>query len=68
MNYYKIAAIPPDGIGPEVIDAGLQVLEALKRREGTFELNVTMRSLKPSATRSAAPIFRTVRSHAATLS
>ncbi|OYR20895.1 hypothetical protein CEV33_4793, partial [Brucella grignonensis] len=28
MREYKIAAIPADGIGPEVIAAGLQVLEA----------------------------------------
>ena len=32
MKTYKIAAIPADGIGPEVINAGLQVLEALERR------------------------------------
>ena len=28
MREYKIAAIPADGIGPEVIAAGLQALEA----------------------------------------
>ena len=42
MQHYKIAAIPADGIGPEVIAAGLQALEALERREGTFKLDVTM--------------------------
>ena len=42
MHHYKIAAIPADGIGPEVIDAGLQALDALKQRVGTFELDVTM--------------------------
>ncbi|WP_416356580.1 tartrate dehydrogenase [Aureimonas phyllosphaerae] len=41
MQTYKIAAIPADGIGPEVIAAGLQALEALERREGTFKLDVT---------------------------
>ena len=41
MQRYKIAAIPADGIGPEVIDAGLEVLEALERRQGDFELAVT---------------------------
>ena len=41
MQRYKIAAIPADGIGPEVIDAGLEVLEALQRRQGDFELAVT---------------------------
>lgn len=41
MQTYRIAAIPADGIGPEVIAAGLQALEALERREGTFKLDVT---------------------------
>ena len=40
MNTYKIAAIPADGIGPEVIAAGLQALEALARRGGGFSLDV----------------------------
>jgi tartrate dehydrogenase/decarboxylase/D-malate dehydrogenase len=41
MNTYKIAAIPADGIGPEVIRAGLQVLEVLAQRDGGFALDVT---------------------------
>ncbi|KQQ85639.1 tartrate dehydrogenase [Aureimonas sp. Leaf324] len=41
MQTYKIAAIPADGIGPEVISAGLQALEALERRDGGFKLDVT---------------------------
>ena len=41
MKTYKIAAIPADGIGPEVIAAGLQALEALQRRIGGFTLEVT---------------------------
>lgn len=41
MKTYKIAAIPADGIGPEVIDAGLQVLDAVKNRDGGFELDIT---------------------------
>ncbi|PJF09370.1 tartrate dehydrogenase [Pseudorhodobacter sp. MZDSW-24AT] len=41
MKTYKIAAIPADGIGPEVIAAGLQALEALQRRDGGFMLDVT---------------------------
>jgi tartrate dehydrogenase/decarboxylase/D-malate dehydrogenase len=40
MKTYRIAAIGGDGIGPEVIDAGLQVLQALTRRDGGFELKV----------------------------
>ena len=38
---YRIASIPADGIGPEVIAAGLQALEALARRDGRFSLDVT---------------------------
>ena len=41
MTSYKIAAIPADGIGPEVIAAGLQVLDVLARRDGGFRFNVT---------------------------
>jgi tartrate dehydrogenase/decarboxylase / D-malate dehydrogenase len=40
MKRYKIVAIPADGIGPEVIAAGLEVLEALERRDATFKLDV----------------------------
>lgn len=38
---HKIAAIPADGIGPEVVAAGLEVLEALERRCEGLELQVT---------------------------
>ena len=40
MRQYRIAAIPADGIGPEVIAAGLEVLQALAARDGGFRLNV----------------------------
>lgn len=40
MRIYKIAAIPADGIGPEVIAAGLEVLEALAAHDGGFRLQV----------------------------
>lgn len=40
MREYSIAAIPGDGIGPEVISAGLQVLKVLESREGSFKLHV----------------------------
>ncbi|MFW8610080.1 tartrate dehydrogenase [Rhizobium beringeri] len=39
MREYKIATIPADGIGPEVIAAGLQVLEALEQRSGDFKIH-----------------------------
>ncbi len=41
MKTYRIAAIPGDGIGIEVVAAGLRVLEALAERDGGFELDVT---------------------------
>ncbi|HEX3756314.1 MAG TPA: tartrate dehydrogenase [Rhizomicrobium sp.] len=40
MREYSIAAIPADGIGPEVIGAGLAVLEALERRLGDVKFRV----------------------------
>jgi tartrate dehydrogenase/decarboxylase / D-malate dehydrogenase len=36
MKRYRIAAIPGDGIGKEVIAAGVEVLEALAERDGRF--------------------------------
>lgn len=35
---YSIAAMPADGIGPEVIDAGVAVLQELSSTLGTFGL------------------------------
>jgi tartrate dehydrogenase/decarboxylase/D-malate dehydrogenase len=40
MKTYNIAAIPGDGIGKEVIAAGVEVLEALAARDGGFKLAV----------------------------
>ena len=40
MRRFKIAAIPGDGIGPEVIAAGLEVLEHCAERDGGFGLEV----------------------------
>src|SRR5665213_2972854 len=40
MREYAIAAIGADGIGPEVIAAGLKVLGVLARRDGGFALKV----------------------------
>jgi len=40
MRVHKIAAIPADGIGTEVIAAGLEVLQALSRRDSGFQLEV----------------------------
>jgi tartrate dehydrogenase/decarboxylase/D-malate dehydrogenase len=40
MREYKIAAMGGDGIGPEVIDAGLEVLDAVAARDGGFKFKV----------------------------
>jgi tartrate dehydrogenase/decarboxylase/D-malate dehydrogenase len=40
MRSHRIASIPADGIGPEVIAAGLEVLEAVAARDGGFSLTV----------------------------
>jgi len=40
MKQYNIAAIPGDGIGVEVISAGLEVLQALADKSETFDYTV----------------------------
>jgi len=40
MRHYAIAAIPADGIGKEVVAAGLEVLAVLAKRDGGFALDV----------------------------
>jgi tartrate dehydrogenase/decarboxylase/D-malate dehydrogenase len=41
LRTHKIAAIPGDGIGPEVISAGLEALAACAERDGGFKVDVT---------------------------
>jgi tartrate dehydrogenase/decarboxylase/D-malate dehydrogenase len=38
MRKHKIAVIPGDGIGTEVLTAGLEVLQALARQDGGFQI------------------------------
>jgi len=40
-DVYKIAQIGADGIGPEVINAGVQVLHALAKKMGSFKMDFT---------------------------
>ena len=40
MRQYRIASIPADGIGPEVIAAGLEALDAVATRDGGFTLSI----------------------------
>lgn len=40
MTHYSIAAIPADGIGPEVISAGIEVLRALEKHNPQLKLTI----------------------------
>jgi isocitrate/isopropylmalate dehydrogenase len=40
-SIYKIAQIGADGIGPEVIDAGVKVVHAAAKKLGTFSVDFT---------------------------
>ena len=40
MRTYKIAAIGGDGIGPEVVNAGLEVMETIATSDGSFRFAV----------------------------
>lgn len=40
MRNYSIAAIPADGIGPEVISAGVEVLHALERQSPQLKFDI----------------------------
>ena len=40
MREHAIAVIPGDGIGPEVIASGLEVLQGLAQKVGGFHLNI----------------------------
>jgi tartrate dehydrogenase/decarboxylase/D-malate dehydrogenase len=39
MRTYKIATMGGDGIGPEVVQAGVQVLKVCAERNGRFTLD-----------------------------
>ena len=41
MQVHKIAVIPGDGIGPEVISEGCKVLERVARLDGGFRFEFT---------------------------
>lgn len=42
MREYSIAAIPADGIGPEVIDAGITVVNVLAEQRGDLKLRFSL--------------------------
>ena len=37
IRSYTIAAVPGDGIGTEVVSAGIEVLQAVAARDGSFQ-------------------------------
>lgn len=41
MTTHKVAVIPGDGIGPEVIDEGVKVLKKVAELDGTFQFDFT---------------------------
>ena len=41
MDVHKIAVIPGDGVGPEVIREGVRVLEEAARLDGGFRFEFT---------------------------
>lgn len=38
MTTYRVVVIPGDGIGPEIVEAAMTVLQAVERLDGTFRL------------------------------
>ena len=43
MKTYQIVVLPGDGIGPEIVEGALEVLEELQRLTGVFHLEYTLR-------------------------
>ena len=43
MQTYKVVVIKGDGIGPELVDATMQVLDAVQSALGTFRLGIEYR-------------------------
>lgn len=41
MSKYKIAVIPGDGIGPEVVDVGIKVLDKISEIDGSIQFEFT---------------------------
>ena len=41
MNVHKIAVIAGDGIGPEVINEGIKVLDTVSKLDGGFKFEFT---------------------------
>ncbi|MYL49301.1 tartrate dehydrogenase [Halobacillus litoralis] len=41
MKTYRLAVLPGDGIGPEVVEEGMKVLDALTKTDSSFQLETT---------------------------
>jgi isopropylmalate/isohomocitrate dehydrogenase-like protein len=42
MKTYKIAVLPGDGVGPEVVDVTVKVLKAVEKKAGTYKLDLCL--------------------------
>jgi isocitrate dehydrogenase (NAD+) len=42
MKTYKIAVLPGDGVGPEVVDATVNILKAIEKKAGTYKLDFSL--------------------------
>ena len=42
MKTYKIAVLPGDGVGPEVVDATVKALKAVEKKAGTYKLDLRL--------------------------
>ena len=40
MRTYRIAVLPGDGVGPEVVNITVKVLEVLQKRAGTYKIDL----------------------------
>jgi isocitrate/isopropylmalate dehydrogenase len=46
MRSYKIAVMRGDGIGPEIVDEGIKVLEAVAEPEGLSLIGLSIRTVR----------------------
>lgn len=42
MKTYKIAVLPGDGVGPEVVDATVKILKTIEKKAGTYKLDLLL--------------------------
>lgn len=72
MNHYTIASLPGDGIGPEVVDQGLRVLDAVQQKTDSIRFEIESYSIGAgeylkSGDPLPEPTFEKIREHQAIL-